>query len=82
VARSGSGAATAAADDWISDVVRDLKPIATIEESAAALRRSTRSVRRLVASGQLDAVRTAEAGSSRVLIPRRAIEKFLRGVSP
>jgi excisionase family DNA binding protein len=69
-----------ATPDWIGDVVSGLHPLATLDETAEALRRCTRSVRRLIDSGRLAAVR--DPNSSRVLVPRKAIEAYLREVSP
>jgi excisionase family DNA binding protein len=37
-------------------------------------------VRRLVREGRLHAVRRAKAGSSKILIPRASVEKYLRSL--
>jgi excisionase family DNA binding protein len=67
--------------DWVRDVVAKLPPLATISEAAEALRMSRRNVSRLLARGRLDAVRTGVGGgSSRVLIARAEIARFLRGL--
>lgn len=65
--------------DWVRDVIANLPPLATISETAEALRMSRRNVSRLLARGRLDAVRTGVGGgSSRVLIARAEIARFLR----
>lgn len=65
--------------DWARDVVAKLPRLATISETAEALRMSTRTVSRLLAQGRLNAVRTGVGGgSSRVLSARVEIARFLR----
>lgn len=64
--------------DWIADTVRELKPLTTASEAAEALRMSARHLRRHIAAGRITAVRATEIGSSRVLVPRTEIERFLR----
>jgi excisionase family DNA binding protein len=49
------------------------------KEAATILRTSTRTVDRLIACKRLRAWRGADAGSSRVLIPRRAVAELLAG---
>jgi excisionase family DNA binding protein len=50
----------------------------TAREAAAALRCSDRHVRRLVATGQLSAMtKLGQGGSSRLLVPRSAVEALL-----
>lgn len=66
-----------AADTWISDVVATLPALATVPEACSALRTSPRNLRRMIADGRLRALRATETGSSRVLIPRREVERFL-----
>jgi excisionase family DNA binding protein len=48
----------------------------TVGEAAKVLRCSTKTVRRHIALGRLQATR-AEGGSSRVLIARRSVERLL-----
>lgn len=64
--------------DWIQETVAHLPPLATASEAAEALRTSPRNLRRHIAAGRLAAIRAEETGSSRVLIPRAEIERFLR----
>ena len=66
--------------DWISEVVSQLRPMATAVEAANALRTSPRNLRRMIADGRLSAVRQRESGSSRVLVPRKSIEQYLRNL--
>lgn len=49
----------------------------TAAEVALLLRCSERTVRRMVQRGDLPGVRTAGAGSSRLLIPAAAVAEFL-----
>lgn len=66
--------------DWISETVADLPPLTTAAEAAKALRTSPRNLRRHVAAGRLKSLRAEESGSSRVLIPRSEIVRFLRSL--
>jgi excisionase family DNA binding protein len=66
--------------DWVADVVAKLHPLCTAGEAANALRTSTRNLRRMIADGRLGAVRAVESGSSRVLVPRAEIERYLRSL--
>jgi excisionase family DNA binding protein len=67
--------------DWISDTVASLKPLTTADEAANALRTSPRTIKRMIADGRLTAVRARESGSSRVLIPRAEISRYLLGLA-
>jgi excisionase family DNA binding protein len=49
----------------------------TAREAATLLRCSDRKVRRLIATGLLPKAKLANGGSSRVLIPRAALESFI-----
>jgi excisionase family DNA binding protein len=66
--------------DWIADAVSALRPLATVNETCAVLRTSTRNLRRMIATGRLRAVRSRVGGSSRVLVPRVEIETYLRSL--
>jgi len=66
--------------DWIDDALAQVGPLLTAPEAGAVLRTSKQSVRRLVRAGRLQAVRLAETGSSKILIPRASIEKYLRSL--
>jgi excisionase family DNA binding protein len=67
--------------DWISETCASLKPLATAAEAADTLRVSKRTLARYVATGRIKAIRGDDAGSSRVLIPRSEVERFLRGLA-
>jgi excisionase family DNA binding protein len=59
--------------------VRELN-LLTVQEAAALLRQSERSIRRKIHSGELAAVRLGEHGPLRV--EERGLEKFLEPVAP
>lgn len=56
----------------------ELPSLCTVDEAAKALRSSTRTVRRLLATGRLRAAKLALGGSSRLLVPRVEIERLVR----
>ena len=64
--------------DWISEAIAALPPIVTTDEAISVLRTTRRNLYRKIASGHLHAVRSAEGGSARLLIPRSSLEKYLR----
>ncbi len=67
--------------DWISDAVSGLEPLATVAEVAAVLRQSRKNVYRVIASGDLHALRPhGGKGGSRYLIPRASLEAYLRAM--
>ena len=67
----------------INEIEAGLPALATASEAANALRTSPRNLRRLIVAGRLGAMRKRESGSSRVLIPRAEIGRYLRSlVSP
>jgi len=63
--------------DHLRDVEAALPPLATIAEARAALRYGDSTIRQLIRSGQLRAIRSTPTGSSRLLIPRSEIIRFL-----
>ena len=65
---------------WVRDTVAGLPATVTTDEACEALRMSRRNLYRIVAAGKLHARKTAEAGSSRLLIPRAEIERYLRNL--
>lgn len=67
-------------DNWIADVLATLPALATAKEASAALRTTPRNLRRLIVSGRLTAVHATSRATSRVLVPRAAIESYLRGL--
>jgi len=77
--RSATTAPCAAAD-WVACALDGLPKILTSPEVQGVLRTSRRNLYRLVASGRIHAVRAAEGGSSRLLIPKTSLEKYLRAL--
>lgn len=71
----------------IREVVREeLAPkraaeLLTLAEAAAELRCSKSTVQRLLRRRKLRAARNADAGSSRVLIPRSEIARYVRALT-
>ena len=66
---------------FLDGAAENLPPIARIGEVAAFLRVDERTVRRLCDSGRLGALQSAPGrGSSRILIPRRAVEAYLAAI--
>ena len=55
----------------------ELPSLCTIDEAAKALRSSTRTIRRLLASGRLRAAKLNLGGSARVLVPRIELERLI-----
>jgi excisionase family DNA binding protein len=69
------------AKTWIEDATRDLPALLLVGEAGAALRAHPRTIRRMIAAGRLQAVRSREGGSSRVLVPRDSIRRYLETLS-
>lgn len=69
--------------DCITEIENSLPALATADEAAKALRMSGRNLRRLVVAGRITALRAKESSTSRVLIPRAEVGRYLRSlVSP
>ena len=66
--------------DWVDEAVAELPSIVTVSEAIAVLRCSRRHLYRHVSRGRIHAVRPEDSGSSRLLIPRREIARFLRSL--
>lgn len=66
--------------DWIGETVANLPPLVTVSEAISLLRLSRRHFYRLLAAGRLHAVKTADGGSSKHLIPKSSLEKYLRSL--
>jgi excisionase family DNA binding protein len=66
--------------DWVADIVEGLPALLNVKEAAAILRNTPRSVHRMIASAKLHGVKYAEGGSSRTLIPRAELERYLRSL--
>lgn len=66
--------------DSINEIEASLPALATANEAARALRMSGRNLRRLIVAGRITALRAQESGSSRVLIPRAEVGRYLRSL--
>lgn len=64
--------------DWIGEVIADLPKLCTAEEVCGVLRITPRHLYRLVAAGKITAVKPADGGKSRLIIPRSSVEAWLR----
>jgi len=64
--------------DWIAETISGLPALTTAAEASAVLRTTPRNLRRHIAAGRIRAIRAEESGSSRVLVPRAELERFLR----
>lgn len=64
----------------VSPATAPIAELLTIAETARMLRMSDRNLRRLIARGRIKAMRARQTGSSRVLIPREEIERYLRSL--
>jgi excisionase family DNA binding protein len=64
--------------DWIQDAIENLPASMTVDEARAALRMSRRNFYRLTATGRIRARRAVERGSSRLLIPRAELVRYLK----
>jgi len=70
------------APEWLVDVLRDVRPLATVEEAAALLRLSTRAVRRLAHSGRLISARDGGGRSpARLLFPRAELGRYIESIA-
>jgi excisionase family DNA binding protein len=66
--------------EWVADACRDLPPLMKLEEVSITLRAHARTVRRLIAAGRLKAIRSRVAGSSRVLVARAEVARYLESL--
>lgn len=62
---------------WVSDVIATCPPMMTYSDVGDVLQVSPRTVRRLIATGSLTAVRSTFSGSSGVRIPRAELGRYL-----
>jgi excisionase family DNA binding protein len=60
-----------------SEIEKSLPALLTASEAANLLRTSPRNLRRLIVAGRIASLRERETGSSRVLIPRAEIGRYL-----
>ena len=68
------------AADWVTEALKDAPAILKSAEACAILRTGRRNLYRMVAAGRLDGVRAHDSGSSRLLIPRASLERYLRSL--
>lgn len=54
----------------------------TVQETAALLRQSERSIRRKIRSGAIEAVRLGDGSAAPLRIPREGLEEWLYGDPP
>lgn len=66
----------------VAEIENSLPAILTASEAAHALRTSARQLRRLIVAGRIGAMREHASGSSRVLVPRAEIGRYLRSLVP
>ncbi len=67
--------------DWALDAISDLPGLLSRKEAGRFLRMCESSVDRLLRSGRLKSIRTADSGAGRVLIPRRSLADLLVSLS-
>ena len=69
-----------AAAHWVDDVVAELPSLVPADEAMRVLHVSRRTLGRLLATGRLRGHRPCESGSSRVLIPRAELKRYLQSM--
>lgn len=68
-------------NDWVDDAVQGLPALVTTEEAVQVLRTTRRNLYRWLATGKIPSVKHGFGGSSRVLIPKPALVKYLRSIA-
>lgn len=63
--------------DVVGDLLDDVPPFSSINETAKLLRCSRRQITRLVAKGELSVVKLGTGRGCKVLIPRKSIGDLL-----
>lgn len=66
---------------WIDEAVRDMPALLTAAEAETALRLKRRKINQLVSDRRLTGVRHRESGSSRLLITRESVVRYLRSIA-
>ncbi len=66
---------------WIDEVLEGLSPLVTPAEIQERARIRRRKVNQLVADRRLDSVKHAAGGSSRLLITRESLARYLRSIT-
>lgn len=64
--------------DWVDEALASTPPLLTVLEAVVLLRMSRRHFYRLLAAGRIKAFRASESGSSRHLVPKTEIARYLR----
>lgn len=72
-----SASATTRSQVIAAQIVDGYPRLCTLAETGKVLRKSVRSVRRLIAQERLQSVRLVQAQQSRVLVPRSSIEALI-----
>jgi len=67
--------------DWADDALADFPGLLDADEACRALRIHRRKLNSLVADERLRAVRHAEGGSSRLLVTRESVARYLRSIA-
>lgn len=62
---------------YLEDLRASLAPLLLVGEAAEAMRMHPRTLQKFIARGVIKAVRAQQAGSSRVLVPRSEVIRFL-----
>jgi excisionase family DNA binding protein len=65
----------------VADACSGLPPLMLLREVTAFLRIHERTARRLIAQGRIKALRSREAGSSRVLVARAEVARYLESLA-
>jgi excisionase family DNA binding protein len=71
---------TPKAPDWVDETLAEYPKLLTSDEVIAILRTTQRNFYRLVATHRLRTVRPATAGSSRHLVPKSEVARYLRSL--
>jgi excisionase family DNA binding protein len=65
---------------WVEEAVAGLPVLVTTAEATKVLRTTQRNLYRWIAIGKITAVKDTCGGSTRVLIPKSALVKYLSGL--
>lgn len=66
---------------WVDEALAGTPALLTVEETIGILRMSRRSFYRLLSTGRINAFRASETGSSRNLVPRSEVARYLRSLA-
>jgi len=62
---------------WVGEALEGQPALMTVPEVCSTIRTSRRNLYRLIASARLESLKQTEGGSSRLLIPRESVERYL-----